>query len=191
MVLYMLNFIRKNKINIAFRESCDKYYESIFRYCYCMMGNENDAKDCTQETFVRYLVRLEKETPIENHRAYLYKIAKSICIEYTHQIERRNRDIADYINAANIVDTLSIEEQVDVENIEKHIDQIISEILDTLNIEDKALYSDYYIHKLTYKQIAFNQNVSEAAICKRMKTIRRTIEKLIQEAINKGGDLNG
>ena len=187
----MLNFIKQNKINTTFRESCDKYYESIFKYCYCMVGNENDAKDCTQEAFVRYLMRLEKSTPIENHRAYLYKIAKSVCLEYAHQIERRNRDIADYINAANIVNNLSIEEQVEVENIEKHIDQIVSEILNTLDTEDKALYSDYYIHKLTYKQIAFNQDVSEATICKRMKTIRRTIEKLIKEAINKGGDLNG
>ena len=187
----MLNFIKQNKINTTFRESCDKYYESIFKYCYCMVGNENDAKDCTQETFVRYLMRLEKSTPIENHRAYLYKIAKSVCLEYAHQVERRNRDIADYINATNIVDNLSIEEQVEVDNIEKHIDQIVSDILNTLDAEDKALYSDYYIHKLTYKQIAFNQNVSEAAICKRMKTIRRTIEKLIKEVINKGGDLNG
>lgn len=112
----MLNFIKQNKINTTFRESCDKYYESIFKYCYCMVGNENDAKDCTQETFVRYLMRLEKSTPIENHRAYLYKIAKSVCLEYAHQVERRNRDIADYINATNIVDNLSTEEQVEVDN---------------------------------------------------------------------------
>ena len=58
----MLNFIKQNKINTTFRESCDKYYESIFKYCYCMVGNENDAKDCTQETFVRYLMRLEKHS---------------------------------------------------------------------------------------------------------------------------------
>lgn len=187
----MLNFIKSNKVNTTFRESCDNYYESIFKYCCCLLDNENDAKDCTQETFARYLVRLEKNDPIENHRAYLYKIAKSVCIQHSRQVERHNKDILNYLDVENVIDTLSVEEQIELQKIENHIDEIVMGILNTLSTKDKALYSDYFIHKLTLKQIAYNQNVSETTIWKRIKAIKRTIEKLVRETINKGGDLHG
>lgn len=180
----MLKIIKSNKVNSIFQESCDRYYNAIFKYCCCILGNENDAKDCTQETFARYLARLEKNDPIENHKAYIYKIAKSVCSEYGRKIERYNKDIINYIDAENIADTLSVEEQIKLEKIEGHMDEIVSGILSTLNTKDKALYADYFIRKLTLKQIAYNQNVSETTIWKRIKVIRKSIEKLVRKTIN-------
>lgn len=186
-----MNVIKSNKLNVIFRESCDEYYEAIFKYCCCMLGNETDAKDCTQETFAQYLVRLKQNDPIENHRAYIYKIAKSVCIKYRYNVERYNKDIVKYIDIENIADSLSIEEHLNIQEVENHIDEIVAAILNTLSTQEKALYTDYFIRKLTLKQIAYNQCVSETTIWKRIKAIRRSIEKLVRETINKGGDLHG
>lgn len=183
--------IKSNKVNTIFRESCDKYYESIFKYCCCILGNEADAKDCTQETFAQYLARLKQNTPIENHRAYIYKIAKSVCAKYARIVERSNRDIVRYIDVGNIADSLSIEQYMDILKIDEHIDEIVNEILNTLSAQEKALYTDYFILNLTLKQIAYNQNTSVTTISKKLKAIQKSIKKLVKMTVNKGGDLHG
>lgn len=187
----MLEFIKSNKVNTIFRESCEQYYMSIYKYCYCMLGNETDAKDCTQETFAQYLARLKQNDPIENHRAYIYKIAKSVCIKYSCNMERYNNVIAKNIHVENIADSLSVEEHLDIQEIEEHIDDIVNAILNTLSTQEKALYTDYFIQKLTMKQIAYNQQVSETTILKRIKAIRKKLKGLVKEMINNGGDLHG
>lgn len=66
------------------------HYDEIFRYCARKLPSPEDAKDATQEVFLR-LVRTDalyehKEKPL----AYLYTCARNVCIDYM----RRSRPVS-------------------------------------------------------------------------------------------------
>ncbi len=73
-----------------------KYYEAIYRFCFRMLGNHENAMDITQETFIKLYERIKGHvSEIENTRAWLYKVAGNLCLNAlntkSHQSEIRNR----------------------------------------------------------------------------------------------------
>jgi RNA polymerase sigma-70 factor (ECF subfamily) len=61
----------------------DSYADSIFRLCYAKTGNRDEAKDLTQETFLRVWDRLGKEgAEIENLKAFLFTVARNLIKDY-------------------------------------------------------------------------------------------------------------
>ena len=63
-------------------------YDKIYRYCYFKVNNRCLAEDLTQETFLRYFAQTSYV-----HRgkqlAYLYTIARNLCIDFYRKPERR------------------------------------------------------------------------------------------------------
>lgn len=73
----------------AFDRFIGKYYEDILRYCvYHCNGDPEDAKDLTQNTFLRFF----EEFPTYEHRGkaknFLYTIARNLCIDHKRRSAR-------------------------------------------------------------------------------------------------------
>ncbi len=59
-------------------------YDRIYKYCYFRVKNKEIAEDLTQETFLKYFSQnayIHRGKPL----AYLYTIAKNLCIDYYRQ----------------------------------------------------------------------------------------------------------
>jgi RNA polymerase sigma-70 factor (ECF subfamily) len=65
----------------SFREVYETYAESIYNYTLRMMGNEFDAADLTQDTFMRAYAALKKEARDYQIRPWLYRIATNACLD--------------------------------------------------------------------------------------------------------------
>lgn len=65
----------------------NEQYDKIYRYCYFKVNNRCLAEDLTQETFLRYFAQTSYV-----HRgkqlAYLYTIARNLCIDFYRKPER-------------------------------------------------------------------------------------------------------
>lgn len=62
-----------------------KQYDKIYKYCYFHVHNRVLAEDFTQETFLRYLDRVQERGSFLGERdklAYLYTIARNLCVDY-------------------------------------------------------------------------------------------------------------
>jgi RNA polymerase sigma-70 factor (ECF subfamily) len=59
----------------AFRWLVDKYHRYIFGLCWRVTGNEQDAADLTQETFLKLYTHLKDYRPGEKLSNWLYTIA--------------------------------------------------------------------------------------------------------------------
>ena len=58
-----------------------QHYEQIFKFCYRMLGSREPALDVAQDTFLKMMDRLNhRNQPIENPRAWLYKVAGNLCL---------------------------------------------------------------------------------------------------------------
>jgi RNA polymerase sigma-70 factor (ECF subfamily) len=60
-------------------------HRSVFLFCLGFTGNQCDARDLTQETFLRALTHLHR-MPVDRIRPWLLTLARNICID---QIRRR------------------------------------------------------------------------------------------------------
>jgi RNA polymerase sigma-70 factor (ECF subfamily) len=69
-------------IKQQFSEVYDKYIDSIYRFAYIKTSSQLNAEDIASEVFTRYWQSLQKKTTIENERAFLYKTARNIVIDF-------------------------------------------------------------------------------------------------------------
>ena len=66
----------------SFARAYQKYAEAIFRHCYFRVYERSDARDITQDTFVRAWEYLSNGQEIDNMRAFLYKVAGNLVVDY-------------------------------------------------------------------------------------------------------------
>ena len=59
-----------------------KNYLDVYSYLYRRVLSVSDAQDLTQDTFLRYLSKVEKDEIDKKGRAYLFTIAKNICNDF-------------------------------------------------------------------------------------------------------------
>ena len=58
------------------------YYSDILRYCYWHTEDRQTAEDATQDAFLKAIKHLNSYIHRGKFRAYLYKIASNVCIDY-------------------------------------------------------------------------------------------------------------
>ena len=77
------------KIRDGDNASLDKlvafYYPDILRYCLWHTPNRQIAEDATQDTFLKAIRHLDAYVHRGKFRAYLYKIAANVCIDYSRK----------------------------------------------------------------------------------------------------------
>src|ERR1035441_294031 len=61
---------------------------SLYRYLVSIGSRPNQADDVIQEAFVRFYQQLEAGTKIENPRAWLFRVARNLCVSL-QRVERR------------------------------------------------------------------------------------------------------
>ncbi len=142
----------KKKDPEAFSQIYDLYVTPIYRFIYFKVATRQDAEDLTSEAFLKvwqYIAETENE--VENLRAFLYKTARNLVIDFY----RRNakRDITQDIEVLSSVqderqqDLLSrIETKIDMENMET--------ILRKMKDEYREIIILRYIEELSINEIA-------------------------------------
>ena len=86
-----------------------RYRAKIIRYANYLLGNEDDAKDVAQETFLRILKAAKTYTPTAKFATYLYKIAANLCRDEFRKRSRRS--------LISLDDTIEIGDEEDAESI--------------------------------------------------------------------------
>ncbi len=75
----------------AFRVLVDRHARAIFRLAYRMVGNEQDADDVVQETFLRAYRQIGRFESRANFGTWLYRIAVNCAVDLLRQRPRREQ----------------------------------------------------------------------------------------------------
>jgi RNA polymerase sigma-70 factor, ECF subfamily len=139
----------------------------LYRYLYRLNRNSDASEDLLQEVFAKFIEYTEeKEIQEDKYRAFLYKTAHNLCINY---LIKQNR--------THPGDLLDMEETLKTED--RHLDRLV---LDDLN---KAIYrilasvdpesrSIFIMHKedgLNYDDIAETLSLSARTVRRRIKSV--------------------
>jgi RNA polymerase sigma-70 factor (ECF subfamily) len=73
----------------AFRVLVERHSRNIFRLAYRMVGNEPDAEDVVQDTFLRAYRQLHRFESRANFGTWLYRIAVNCALDLLRQRPRR------------------------------------------------------------------------------------------------------
>jgi RNA polymerase sigma-70 factor (ECF subfamily) len=131
----------------AFLKAYDAYADALFRHCYFRVYDRERARDLMQETFARTWECIVDGKDIENLRAFLYRVANNLVIDFVRKKKESSLDdmmeqgfepsaptdkrIVNSAEAANIISAL---DKVD----EKHRDVIVMRYVDGLSPKEIA-----------------------------------------------------
>lgn len=126
----------------AAKELIDRYYDAILRYCgwHCVVPEK--AEDLTQETFYKLFLSLPGYRGRNRFKAYLYTIARRLCID-----ESRKKPIYSLEDAEEIA--VGRDEIVQAENREE-----IRRLLGVLSEEQREAVILRFGQELGFSEIA-------------------------------------
>lgn len=79
-------------LNTSFAQYYEQFSDAIFRYCLYQTSNREKALDLTQDTFIKTWEYLAEGKKVENIRAFLYKVAGNLIIDYRRKKKSESLD---------------------------------------------------------------------------------------------------
>ena len=137
----------------------------IFRICLVILGNEHDAEDAVQETFLRFMTKAIKVHDFEHEKAWLIRTATNICKDMKRYRLRHN-----HINIDDLNDYLS------QENDRKLIESVL-----LLPDKYKTIIHLYYMEGYKTEEVAAILKISPEAARKRLQYARQNLKLVIEQ----------
>ena len=112
----------------AVGELYDRYHESIFRYIWARVSDQQLAEDLTGDVFTSMVVNLPKYRSIGTpFQAWLYRIARNLIIDHRRKASSRKEWQFDEVinnSAAEEDPTLIVEDQITVEDVQAALGEL-------------------------------------------------------------------
>lgn len=150
-----------------FTAAYDEYADAIYRHCYYRVSDKEQAEELMHDTFLRAWDFAQKGAEIENMRAFLYKIANNLIINW---YKKKKSDSLDAMMEAGFdvaTDDMTAEEM--------DRERTLRTLLNALDPENRQMLVMRYIDELGTSEIAKIMDLSENAVSARLS---RAIKKL-------------
>ena len=163
-----------------------RYRAKITRYAHYLLGNEDDAKDVAQETFLRILKAAKTYTPTAKFATYLYKIASNLCCDELRKRSRRSLisldttiETGDDEDAENIrvYETIADPKAVppDIVARRKEVEAVLKGAINTLSDAHRRIVEQRTFDDLPYAKIIEESAISEGTAKSRMHYATRRL----------------
>lgn len=153
----------------------ERYTLLVFGVCMKYMKHEEDARDCTQQTFEKAIQELEKYE-ITFLKSWLYRVATNICL-----MKLRSKGI----DTANLTDQLSettgdeamADMAIEKETLLRNMEQAIQ----LLNHEQRNCITLFYLNGLSYQQISDSTGYSVLQVKSHIQNGKRNLKLRMQQ----------
>lgn len=166
--------MESKRFETEFNPVYKKNYPNIYRYIFRIVGNQEEANQIAQQTFMNYYRYICAHPTINNSRALVFKIANNICCDYLRKKQRfKNVSNTDFVsmNTAELPeDTLLTDEK----------NEIFRNTLKKLSQKDQQCLLLYH-EGFSYAEISACLGIKKSSVG---KVLSRAIEKLAQHIKN-------
>ena len=162
----------------AFTELVDAYQNAVYNLCYRMLGDQYEAEDAAQETFIRAYKGMKGFDQNRSFSTWLLSIAAHYCID---QLRKKR------LKVTSIEDTPYLEIPDPGPNPEKSLTQReqqnrIKNLLKGLSDTDRAIVIMFYWYEFSYQEIAEALDLSTSAVKSRIHRARIQLAKSWNES---------
>ncbi len=157
------------EIKDIFMKSYEDHSDAILRYCHFQTSNREVAVDMVQDTFMKTWGYLSDGKDIDNIKAFLYKVAKNLIIDYRRKKKTYSLDA---ITETGV--EFSGEDEIEVTELEFDKKFVIGK-LDELDEEAREMLTMRYVNELSIKEISEATGMTPNNVSVK---IHRSIDKL-------------
>ena len=152
---------------MGFEQHYKEHYERIYKYAFRLLADKDEARDLTQDLFIKLYEQLNSNSGLQNVRAWLYRVATNMSLNILKQTRTRSR-----LALENM--TVPIVASADEQLLQKERTMQLRTALDSLPARDRILLM-LYQDKLSYGEMARITGVKKNSIG---KLLSRAIERL-------------
>ena len=138
----------------AFAELVEKYQESIYTTCYCMLWNQEDAEDAAREAFVTSFEKIRDLKDGRKYYLWVKTIAENTCKKWIKNRKRESSELPE--NGSADVTPIHGSKPASAERLVEQQDTInaVRNAIDGLNEEDRAIVELKHFCELKFDEVA-------------------------------------
>ncbi len=181
--------------NISDQQLLERFYSShdnhllgilLQRYTLLLLGvcmkylkNEEEARDCVQQVFLKAITELHKYR-VEYFKSWLYMVAKNHCLM---KLRDRHGRVA-----TDLKEQMAVTPGED-ESLRLHLEkdrqlELMNECLHELNNEQKQCVTLFYLEKKSYQEIADITGYSLMQVKSYIQNGKRNLKILLEKKLN-------
>jgi RNA polymerase sigma-70 factor (ECF subfamily) len=170
--------------NTAYRGLVEKYQDRIYSMVYGMLRNREDARDITQEAFVKAYRKLATFRLESSFYTWLYRIAMNLAIDVTRKRKRRGESSGFDESIASRDGDGGIHEVHHGDSPSRVLErkQLYARIMDAMEklpADQKQVILLRELEGLPYKEIAEIMEIPEGTVMSRLFYARKKLQKML------------
>jgi RNA polymerase sigma-70 factor (ECF subfamily) len=155
----------------AFIEIMDRYRSRVWRICYRLMSNEQDASDAAQEVFVRLFLNRTKFAGRSKYATWVHAVAVRTCLTMRRGRGRRQK----HENVAS--EEQWAQSQPTERETPAGLSMDLMQMLETLDEEDRAMLIMKYAEGHDYEELSEIFGLSPSACKMRISRAREKLQR--------------
>ncbi|MDR3187882.1 MAG: sigma-70 family RNA polymerase sigma factor [Prevotellaceae bacterium] len=123
----------------AFGRLVAAFQSLVFRLAFRLLCNGEDARDMTQEVFVKAWLQLDKYNPQYRFSTWLYKVTCNMCYDKLRSLSRSPRAAQPLLSRA--AQSIASPEQVEAAIVNRELKELIAYLTDRLSPKQKLVFT--------------------------------------------------
>ncbi len=166
----------KTASELIFEKCYKEYYQSLINFARARLREGSDfCEDCVQETFTVFYNRLQTGEEFEHPRAFLYRTLDNIVKKQKAKIVTEEMNTVSLDDPDNTVE-IAVEDEIDCEKYIKILE-------DSLDEDERLLYTEKYVNGKKIEQIADESGLSVGAVTMRLSRLRKKLKNLLEDLL--------
>ena len=172
----------------AFRLLVEQHSRAVFRLAFRMTGNEQDAEDVVQETFLRAYRQLDKYEARASFSTWLYRIASNYSLDLI-RMRKRHEDKRERGSAEerDILQTLPVNAPgPDRIVYSGQVQERVNEALNELSAQERTAFVLRHFEGMSIDEIGealgTGTNATKHSIFRAVQKLRRSLEPVVGAA---------
>lgn len=172
----------------AFRVLVERHSHALFRLTHRMTGNEQDAEDLVQETFLRAYRQLGRFESRAQFRTWLFRIATNCSLDLLRKRKRREErcDSVDAGSSETLAWLPSATLEPDRAVLNREVQQRVELALLQLTPLERAAFVLRHFENSSIDEISsalnLGQSAAKQAIFRAVQKVRRSLQPLVSSA---------
>lgn len=167
----------------AYRGLVEKYQGRVYAMVYGMVRNREDARDITQEAFVKAYGSLESFRLESSFYTWLYRIAMNLAIDFIRKKQRQGTTSFEESIATRDEDggIAEVHHEDDPRRLleRKRLYERIMDAMEQLPTDQKQAILLRELEGLSYKEISEIMDIPEGTVMSRLFYARKKLQKIL------------
>ena len=162
----------------AFGRLVSEFQSLVFRLSFRLLCDEDEARDITQETFIKVWLALKSYDREKRFSTWLYKITCNTCYDRLRSLHHSPLDNeADYSVSANI----SSDDNVELAVVNKQLRELILRYTDELSPRQRLIFTLRDIEELDVPEVQIITGLSAGIIKTTLYLARKNIRNKMNQ----------